>query len=173
MTIQITYNPIKWYWKVANSTTQVFFSGDFTYKAVSNTAYIAWTATNAASRVASSAELAKIIFTQIEPYLLNLGVAVSSAGTPAINATYSLAPLAMQKLNLITALIANGKGLPGGGGTLLYPDTSGNTHTFTSANILNLAVALQTYIYNWEAAIVTKVGGGAASFPTTPVALAA
>lgn len=168
-----TYNPLKWYWKVGGSTTQVFYSGDFTFKAVSDTAYVAWAVSNIASRVGSASELAQVIFTQIEPYLLALGIAVSSAGTPAINATYSLAPAAIQRLNLIASLIANGKGLPGGGGTMLYPDTSGNTHTFTSTNILNLATALQTYIYNWEAAITTKVGGGSASFPTTPVALAA
>lgn len=109
---------------------------------------------------------------QVRPLVLAKGVQVNSSGTSAINSVYAMTPDVFNRLALITSLVANAKGLPSGTGTFSYPDASGTYHTFTSTLILNLATALQLYAYTWEQAMLTRVGGGSASLPTTPVAIA-
>ena len=161
------YTPQPWYWIVAGSTTQVWSSASFSYVAVSNSTYTKWLAKHSPSVIASAGALVTVMFNQVEPIVLAAGVPVTSTGTPAINATYSLMPVTLNKLALITSMIANSKGLPGGGGTFSYADITGTYHTFTSALILNLASGLQTFIYNWEQALITKAGGGSTSFPTS------
>lgn len=166
------YTAYPWYWIVAGSTTQVWSSQSFSFVAVTNATYVAWKLKNTASRIGSAGELLAVMLAQVQPIIFASGVAVTSTGTSAINATYAITPAAFQKLALITSLIGNAKGLPGGAGTFVYPDITNTNHTFTPTLILNLATALQTYVYAWEVALTTKVGGGAASFPTVPLVIA-
>lgn len=165
------YDPRNWYWKVAGSTSQVFFSGDFSYKPVADASYTAFTSSNNPSNISSAGDLVNVLLTQLEPFYFRQGVAVTSTGTPSINGTYSLLKDDMSRLAMICALIANSKGLPGGQSTFVYPDVTGNFKTFNSTNILNLAAALSNYIFEWESALVTGVNGGTASFPTTPLVI--
>lgn len=165
------YAAPNWYWVVAGSTTKVWSSPALAYVSNTNSTYTAWAARNNTSVINSAGQLLTVIFTQVEPVVMQSGVAVTSTSTPAINATYDVTSLS--KLALISANIANGKGLPGGGSTFLYPDISGTTfHTFSATNIVNLAYALQSYVYAWEQMIVTRVGGGTASAPTIPLVIA-
>jgi hypothetical protein len=76
------------------------------------------------------------------------GLTVSSTSTPALNGTYSITPTAIAYVDSIVASIDAGRGLPGGQSTFIYKDSSGGSHSFSSANFLNLAVALRDYVYN-------------------------
>jgi hypothetical protein len=61
----------------------------------------------------------------------------------------------------ISAGIAAGKPLPGGGGTFLYRDASGQPHAFAAADFLNFAVAVENYIYQFGLALETRLIGTA------------
>jgi hypothetical protein len=166
------YTAVPWYWAVAGSTTQVWSSASLSYVAITDTTYAAWLARNNPTRIASAGALATVMLQQVRPLVLAKGVQVNSSGTAAINSVYAMKPDVFNRLALITSLVANAKGLPSGTSTFSYPDAAGTYHTFTSTLILNLATALQLYAYSWEQAMLTRVGGGSASLPTTPVAIA-
>lgn len=159
------YNPLRWYWKVGGSTTQVWSSQNLSYLPVSNGTYAAWAVNNLPTPIASAGLLIQVMYTQVEPYILSIGATVSSTGTPAINAIYGMDPTSFSRLNTITSMLSNGKALPSGTTTFSYPDVTGNLHTFTATNIINLASALQAWRYQWETAVATLVTGGSATLP--------
>lgn len=159
------YNPLNWYWQVGGVTTQFWSSKTMSYVSSSNSTYVAWAVNNKPTPIANAGSLVQVMYTQVEPYVLSLGVAVTSTGTPSLNATYALDSASFSKLNTITSLLSNGKPLPGGGTTFSYPDITGNLHTFTSTNILNLAAALQNWRYSWETGVSTLISGGSVTLP--------
>lgn len=167
MALTKQYNPLRWYWAVAGSTTQVWSSQNLSYLPVSNGTYAAWAVNNIPTPIASAGALIQVMYAQVEPYILSLGATVNSTGTPSINAIYGMDTASMNRLSIITSMLSNNKPLPSGTTTFSYPDVTGNLHTFTSTNIINLASALQTWRYQWETAVATLVTGGSASLPGT------
>jgi hypothetical protein len=159
------YNPLKWYWAVGGSTTQVWSSQSMSYLPTSDTGFTAWAVNNKATPIANAGALVQVMYTQVEPYILSLGAVVTSVATPSINATYSLTPDAFSKLNTILGLLSNSKPLPGGNTTFSFPDVTGNLHSFTQTNIVNLAAGLQNWRYQWETAVSTLISGGSATLP--------
>jgi len=78
---------------------------------------------------------------------LNAGLAITSTGTPALDATYAVDPASQFKITAIVASIGASGSLPGGGSTITYPDITGTMHTFTSLHFVSLAVAVRDYVY--------------------------
>jgi hypothetical protein len=96
---------------------------------------------------------------------------VSTANPSTLDGTYPLDPLSVGKITAIAAGINAGKGLPGGGSTFNLLDVAGNAHPIGSGDFLNLAAALETYVYDCSVAEMTLLGGHVATWPTMPVTI--
>jgi hypothetical protein len=96
------------------------------------------------------------------------GIQIASTSTPALNGTYSVNATTYQSIMGIVAAISAGLGLPGGGSTFNWLDTSNNVHQFSAGNFTNFAKAVMTYLY--ELNII--VGSNAGTLPTFPVTIA-
>jgi hypothetical protein len=75
------------------------------------------------------------------------GCAIQSTATPALNATYAIDAPAQQTIAGVATGIAARSRVPGGGASFNYPDASGQLHAFTAADFLNLAAAIEDYVY--------------------------
>lgn len=84
---------------------------------------------------------------QIIGAIIMAGVNIVSTGTPALNGTYAIDPGAQQNISGVAAGIASRNRLPGGGSTFSYGDAVGVTHSFTAAQYLDFASAVEDYIY--------------------------
>lgn len=167
------YNPADWYWTVAGSTSQVWASARVAYVPVTDATYEAWLAEdNAPTRIASAAELLEVLQQQWAPMIMAQGCALTSTGTPALDATYSLDHQSQANIVAIADGIANGKGLPGGGSTFNYPDASGAMHAFDAAQFTAMAAAFETFVYNFDQALSALVNGDAAAIPAASVTIA-
>ena len=100
------------------------------------------------------------------------GIVLTSTGTPALNGTYSTTPAAAVNISGIATSIANGLGLPGGGTTFNYRDSSGAPHAFDAAHFLPFAAAVRDFIYHCDDALATIQNGGTATFPSNQVTIA-
>ncbi|HTB47023.1 MAG TPA: hypothetical protein VK741_25625 [Acetobacteraceae bacterium] len=167
------YNAMNWYWAVGGSTTQVWSSQRVAYVPVTDATYLAWLATgNVPTQIASAAALGQVIMAQWLPAFLTAGVAVASTGTPALDGTYPLDQVSQNQITGISAGVAAGKGLPGGGSTFFWQDVTGAPHAFTAAAFTDFASALESYVYNYTQALGAIIAGGSASFPTLPLTIA-
>ena len=168
----LTYNPADWYWCVAGSTTEVWSSARWQYVPITDATYVAWQAAGGmTTNILNAAELYQVLQQQCAPLAQGAGVAVVSTGTPAISATYPIDPVAQAQMSAIAAGLAAGRGLPGGGATFLYPDINHAQRSFTSANFLAMASAIEGFLYQFNQAVATLVAGGAASLPTQPLTI--
>jgi hypothetical protein len=169
----MTYNPANWYWIVGGSNSQVWSSASLSYVPVRDTTYVAWLAAgNLPTLINSTADLYVVMATQVVPALLSAGVTIASTGTPALNGPYTLDPISQVQITAIGAGIAAGKGLPGGGGTFNWPTATGTLVAFSSANFLNFATALETFLYNFNQALMALTAGGVATLPSTSITIA-
>lgn len=166
-------NPANWYWAVAGSMSQVWASARVEYVPTTDATYVAWLAEGyKASPIGSITELYGVLVAAWEPLVLAAGVQITSTATPTLNAIYDVDPVSLSQIAAISTGIAAGKGLPGGGSTFNYPDATGTMHSFTSANFLNFAAAIETFIYQFDQALVTLLGGGSASLPSSALTIA-
>jgi hypothetical protein len=100
--------------------------------------------------------------------MLNAGMQIVSTGTPALNATFACDPATYQRVGGIVAAIAGGLGLPGGGATFLWPDTTGTPHSFSVVNFSAFAKAMMDFEYTLNAII----GSNSGTLPPQPVPIA-
>jgi hypothetical protein len=75
------------------------------------------------------------------------GVAVVSTGTPGLSATYAIDPVAQGRISGIAAGIAARNRVPGGGANFPYRDAVGTDHTFTGAQFLDFAAAIEDFVF--------------------------
>lgn len=99
------------------------------------------------------------------------GCRMVSTASPGLNGTYPLNDSAIAKMTAIAAGIAGGKGLPGGGSTFNLFDASGAPHAIGSSDYLNLAAALETYVYDLIAYEMALAGGQSPTPPAQPVVI--
>jgi len=159
-----------WYWVVAESATEVWASARLEYVPVTDATYEAWLAAgNVPTNIGSVTELLGVMTQKLVPLLQLQGVAVNSTGTPALDGTYPIDAAAQSTMTALSAGIAAGKALPGGGTTFNYPDMGGTQHAFTAANFLNFAAAIEGYLYDFNQALPVLVSGGSASLPEPPL----
>lgn len=74
-------------------------------------------------------------------------IQIQSTSTPALDGTYSISHDQQAIIDGIYAGIKNGDGLPGGGTTFNYADTSGAMHAFDATSFPNFAKAVRDYLY--------------------------
>lgn len=169
----INYTPGNWYWIVAGSTSQVWASARISYVPITDSAYVTWLSDgNLPSRINSPTELYAVLLTQWLPGVVSAGCAVTSTATPALNGTYALDQPSLFNITSLSAGIAAGKPLPGGGTTFNYPDISSAQHAFTGANFLDFAAAIETLIYSAQQALAALLAGTSAAFPALSVTIA-
>lgn len=99
------------------------------------------------------------------------GLGVTSTGTPALNATYALDQTTLDQIGSVARDAAAGLGLPGGGGTFIYPDASGTPHSFSSANVQDLYKAMRDYMFELNTTLATIQAGGQANWPEASVTI--
>lgn len=115
--------------------------------------YLASVAGGATTDPAASATPA-----QLATAALFAGLAITSTGTSALDATYAVDPAAQLNITAIYSGIGAGGGLPGGGSTITYPDITGTMHTFTSVNFVRFATAVRDYVYALLVIITNDAG---------------
>ncbi len=103
---------------------------------------LGWTVSNMSAAQLIASEISLLQTT------LAAGVTVTCTSAPALNGTYGCAPQDQANLTALTDGIANSQGLPGGGASFAYLDAAVIPHTFTAAQIMELAVAIRNYVYS-------------------------
>ncbi len=115
--------------------------------------------------------------TQMYLAQLALGIALTSTGNSALNATYTTPvpngpatnAAAQANITAIEASIGAGRGLPGGGSTFNYYDSSGASHAFDTTHWNEAATAFMNYSYalqDWY------LGGCSGSSPSNQITIA-
>ncbi len=104
--------------------------------------------------------------------LLSGGIVLTSTGTPALNGTYSVNAAAQHNISGVMSGIANGMGLPGGGSTFSYQDSSGAFHAFDVTHFTALAKAVRDFVYGCDVALATAQAGGTPTWPSNQVTIA-
>ena len=99
--------------------------------------------------------------------ILQAGCAVTSASTPALNATYPLDATHLDDLTALVAGISAGQGLPNGASTVTLFDATGAAHAFNSTQLVALGAALRNVFYGCQMVI----GGQSTTVPPQPVAI--
>lgn len=99
---------------------------------------------------------------------ISAGIILTSLATGALNGSYDVSPQTQIQIGGVVAGIGAGIGLPGGGGTFLWPDTSGTPHAFSEANFKNFATAVSGYTY----VLNQIVGGAILSLPDVNITIA-
>ena len=166
------FNPTNWYWVVSGSTTQVWSSARVQYIPVTDATYQAWLlqAGNSPSQVLPG-ELLDVLLNVWAPSVQSSGVTVTSTSTPAINGLYDIDPVSLSKISGLATGIAAGRALPGGGLTFNYPDASNTMHAFNNATFMDLAAAIEGFIYNFEQALYSLVNGQPATLPAPTLSI--
>lgn len=177
------------YWIVGNKAEQVFSDAIPGYVSDQDSAYITWRLTNNPSRILTDGELAFVLLNRganlptinaagvtnlgglvasEKRQLMSLvGINLTSTGTSALDATYSLDNESLVNLTGIYVSIKVGDGLPGEGETFNYPDITGTPHVFDETTFVNFALAAKNYLYALNQAIT-----GNTSLPTRNLTIA-
>jgi hypothetical protein len=89
---------------------------------------------------------------------LAMGLTVTSASAPALNATYALDSLTMDQIGSVARDAGAGLGLPGDAGTFVYPDITGLMHAFTEPQLIALYRAMRNLLLalNTQAAMMMR-----------------
>ncbi|HXA23633.1 MAG TPA: hypothetical protein VNW90_15185 [Acetobacteraceae bacterium] len=100
------------------------------------------------------------------------GIAITSTGTPALNATYALDPTTMEQIGSVARDNAASLGLPGGLPTFVYPDASGTPHTFTGSQIDAVYRAMRDLIFVLTTQAGVMAHGGSPVWPSQTAVIA-
>jgi hypothetical protein len=91
--------------------------------------------------------------------------------TSDIQGTYAVDENSQIKIGAIYSSIKGGNGLPGGGSTFFFKDTSGRPHPFTAAQFEQFAPAAMNFYYGASVTETQLLAGQAASWPASTVEL--
>lgn len=100
------------------------------------------------------------------------GIAITSTGTPALNATYALDPTSTAQIYQI-GVYANQFGVfPSGNATQAYPDKDGVPHTFTIAEFVAFLRAVAPLVSALETQAGIMAQGGTPTWPAQTATIA-
>ena len=116
----------------------------------------------------TAAQLAATALIQSAQAALAAGVAIESAGTPALNGTYAIDQLSQMDIIAIETSLNAGKGFPGGATSFNYQDASGAMHAFSESNFTDLAAAVRDYVY----ALKSVIAGASTILPAAAATIA-
>lgn len=103
---------------------------------------------------------------------LNAGIAITSAGTPSLNATYAMDANTQIQITGILALLGVGQGLPNDAPTIPWPDVNGAPHSFTAVAFQDFAAAVSNYVFALRTTWAILRQGGSAQWPSQPSTIA-
>ena len=169
----MNYTPSSWYWLVGNKTGEVFSSALPGYIATSDSTYQAWLAAgNNPSKILSDGELADVLVKASVPnsvvaaagvssfgnltsndmrgVILKLGVALSSTGTPALDAIYEVDGPEWEDMKNEAQYISTYSSFSGGLSTLVWKARSTNVTFSTTAQFLAVVKGLADYLSKWK-----------------------
>jgi len=95
-------------------------------------------------------------------------VSVVSTSNPTLNGVYALDDRRFAFVAGVASQIANGRGVPGGGLTFNYYDTSEQAHAFTAEEFLNFGEAVSAFV---TVALDALHGVPGAQLPTQPITI--
>jgi hypothetical protein len=99
--------------------------------------------------------------------LIAAGLAVTSTGTPSLNATYAIDPTTQGQIIATEAYIDEYGTFFGGATTLQYPDITGALHTFPSVTEFRaFAKTVADYVAAVELTANVLTAGGTATWPS-------
>jgi hypothetical protein len=96
---------------------------------------------------------------------LAAGVAITSTGTPDINAIYALDHTTLDQIGSVARDAAAGLGLPGGLQNFTYPDMAGAPKALTSANVQAIYRAMRDLVFALETQEAVMAAGGTPQWP--------
>src|SRR5665811_1297961 len=97
------YTPLKWYWVIAGSTTQIFSSASLTFVKPDDITYNAWQETGGVpTQIKTAASLSDVLSSQVTSVLLANGVEIVSTRTPELNAVYPLDTVSQSQIASIS-----------------------------------------------------------------------
>ena len=101
-------------------------------------------------------------------YAINIGagIAITSTGTPALNATYGLDDTTLSQIQALANDCAVGFGFPNGQSTFQYPDQSGTPRTFNNTNMVNLYKAMRSTVFNMQTTLAARLQGNDTAWPS-------
>lgn len=95
-------------------------------------------------------------------------VTVQCASLPALNGTYPIDVTTQGQITDIASAINAGLGLPGGGDTFNWPDTTGAAHPWPAPQLTAFAKAVMNFVY----ACAQVVQGHSSTLPSSTIAIA-
>jgi hypothetical protein len=170
--IPLAITPQAWYWIVGNRSGVVYSSSAAAYVATDDTAYTDWLALgNFATSILCDGELADVLATRglagavvlntdptdwggclpvaITAAMQAAGVALTSTGTPALNAHYQLSSEPWATMGDTQLYINTHNQLPNNQ-PLLWPAYDGTVTFNTSAEFTAVYQGLSDYVHGWK-----------------------
>ena len=99
------------------------------------------------------------------------GIAVTSTGTPALDATYGLDDTTLTQIQALANDCAVGFGFPNGQSTFDYPDQTGTPHTFDNTTMVNLYKAMRQTVYAMQVTLAARMQGNDSPWPSQAVTI--
>lgn len=103
---------------------------------------------------------------------ITAGISITSAGSPTLDATYSLDAAAIGLTGRVARDAASGLGLPGGGETFVWPDMSGTPREFSAAQVIELYKAMRDLLLVLDTQAAVMAGGGDPVWPAQTATIA-
>lgn len=100
------------------------------------------------------------------------GLAITSTGTPALNATYALDSTSQAQVFQIGTYAQSFSEFTNGTTSMSYPDITGTPHTFTVTAFVALFQAIARYVTAAQTTLETIQAGGSASWPAATATIA-
>lgn len=102
---------------------------------------------------------------------IDMGITITSTGTPALNSTYSLDDGTVTDINALAISANAGLGFPGGGNTFAYPDKSGQPRIFDTDHMVSLFRAMRDLVWQLKTQAAIMKNGGTAAWPSQSVTI--
>lgn len=97
---------------------------------------------------------------------IDLGIEITSTGTPALTATYALDDKTLTEIQSLAISVNAGLGFPGGGTSFVYPDKQGQPRVFDTDHIVALFKAMRDLVWQLKTQTGVMKAGGSPSWPT-------
>lgn len=150
------YDPTDWYWTVPDNPDFVWSSKAAAWVQNNDSAYLVWQEAGlVATHISDVASLAEVIISQWVPTKLAGGITLHSTANPSLDGVYATDPTSLNYIIGLSAGVAAGKPLPGGGTTFAYP--VGSSHSFSAPDFLNFAAGVENFIYELNGAVISQI----------------
>ena len=98
--------------------------------------------------------VASVIASFAAPSSVPATLQITSTGTPSLNGTYSISPIAQTQITNTTQFLQLYSGFPSGstvpGSTIAWPDIYNNPHTFNATSWKNFSAAVSNFVFSYS-----------------------